>query len=318
MTVSDRAFHALAQAEPEVVMAALRALIPRLAAGAVPLRPADLSPTRLDALAPPKDADWIARVGETQLVHLECQGYQEAAFLLRLFRYHLTLALLHPERTVTTVALWLIAPSRAQRRKRFTHRKITVELEHLVLGEVDARVLLANPMTACFAAGARAVEMSDEALCARVAAALVENNASWYQRHMAVITAATQRRLQALTEAMARADAPPVIIEDTFFLAMDEGEKIGIEKGKQIGIETGEKIGATKAAAEALLRVLTARGLAVTEAERARVLACADLATLEGWITRAVTLPTVAEVLRETPVTERATSPRKHARRPRP
>lgn len=302
MTVSDRAFHALAQAEPEVVMAALRALIPRLAAGAVPLRPADLSPTRLDALAPPKDADWIARVGETQLVHLECQGYQEAAFLLRLFRYHLTLALLHTERTVTTVALWLIAPSRAQRRKRFTHRKITVELEHLVLGEVDARVLLANPMTACFAAGARAVEMSDEALCARVAAALVENNASWYQRHMAVITAATQRRLQALTEAMARADAPPVIIEDTFFLAMEEGEKIG----------------ATKAAAEALLRVLTARGLAVTEAERARVLACADLATLEGWITRAVTLPTVAEVLRETPVTERATSPRKHARRPRP
>jgi len=182
MTVSDRAFHALAQAEPEVVMAALRALIPRLAAGA------------------------------------------------------------------------------------------------------------------------RAVEMSDEALCARVAAALIENNASWYQRHMAVITAATQRRLQALTEAMARADAPPVIIEDTFFLAMEEGEKIG----------------ATKAAAEALLRVLAARGLAVTEAERARVLACADLAKLEGWITRAVTLPTVAEVLRETPATGRATSPRKHARRPRP
>lgn len=169
-------------------------------------------------------------------------------------------------------------------------------------------MLLANPMTACFAAGARAGDMSDEELCERVVAALVENNASWYRTHMAVITAATQRRLQALTEAMARADAPPVIIEDTFFLAMDEGEKIGIEKG--------EKIGAAKAATDALLRVLAARGLAVTDPQRARVLACSDVATLEGWITRAVTLPTTEEVLREPLAAATATPPRKRTRRP--
>ena len=39
----------------------------------------------------------------------------------------------------------------------------------------------------------------------------------------------------------------------------------------------------------------------MTDAQRARVLACSDVATLEGWITRAVTLPTTEEVLREHP-----------------
>lgn len=117
---------------------------------------------------------------------------------------------------------------------------------------------------------------------------------------MAAISAPTQWHLQALAKALARPDAPPVVIEDTYFLAMDEGEKVG----------------AVKASAKAVLAVLTARGLEVTEAQRAKVIACADLATLEGWIKRAVTLPTTEEVLREPLAAATVTPPRKRTRRP--
>lgn len=111
---------------------------------------------------------------------------------------------------------------------------------------------------------------------------LVERHASWYHSHVAAISAPTRWHLQALANALARPDAPPLIIEDTCFLVMDEGEKAGREKGKKEGCEEGLRVGAANAAAEALLRVLAARGLAVTEAERPRVLTCGDLATLEG------------------------------------
>ncbi|MFO0602703.1 MAG: hypothetical protein U0324_05985 [Polyangiales bacterium] len=213
MTASDRAFRALAQAEPDVMMAALRALVPRLAVDVSPVRPEDLSPTRLDALAPAQDVDWVARSGARSVVHLECQGYRDPRFMTRLFRYHLALALLHPRRAVHTIALWLRRPRRSQRARRITRQRITVEVEHVVLGELDARALLADPRTAWLAAGADAGDMSDEELCARVVAALVDNNASWYQRHMAAVTAQMKKRMKPFEDAMARAnlraDSPP-------------------------------------------------------------------------------------------------------------
>lgn len=116
MALSDRAFHALAQHEPAVVLAALRVLCPAAVADATSLRPDDLSPTRLDALAPPMDADWVALAGARGLLHLECQGYRDASFDDRLFRYHLTLLLRHPERRVRTIALWMFPPAKVRRR----------------------------------------------------------------------------------------------------------------------------------------------------------------------------------------------------------
>jgi len=300
MTQSDRAFRALAHSEPEVVMATLRVLAPGLVAHATPLREEDLLPTRLDALAPALDADWIAAVGLTAILHLECQGYRDAGFLTRLLRYHLLLTIRHPTRTVTTVALWLFPPSKAQSRRRIRRGDLTLRVTHLVLAHFDAEVLLASPRTACFAAGADAGAMSDEALCERVVAALAAGGASWYQRHMAVITAATKGRYETMTQAMERANMEPVIIEDFVTFGMERGEKIGRAEGKKIGRAEGKKIGRAEGKAvgrvEALLRVLAARGVALTEAQRAAVQACSELATLDRWITRAAICATAEEI----------------------
>lgn len=51
--------------------------------------------------------------------------------------------------------------------------------------------------------------------------------------------------------------------------------------------------------AEALLTVLATRGLPLSEAQRARILACADAATLDRWLASATTGATAGEVLGE-------------------
>ncbi len=48
---------------------------------------------------------------------------------------------------------------------------------------------------------------------------------------------------------------------------------------------------------EALLQILAVRGLAVSDADRARILACADPTQLDRWIERAVRASSVADVL---------------------
>ena len=45
------------------------------------------------------------------------------------------------------------------------------------------------------------------------------------------------------------------------------------------------------------LAVLTARGIAVPESARERIVGCSDLAQLDQWLTRAVTARSVAEVV---------------------
>lgn len=57
--------------------------------------------------------------------------------------------------------------------------------------------------------------------------------------------------------------------------------------------------GKAEGKAEALIAILEARGLALDDASRARILACTDTDTLNRWITRAATTPTLAAVLAE-------------------
>lgn len=59
----------------------------------------------------------------------------------------------------------------------------------------------------------------------------------------------------------------------------------------------GEIRGEIKGRQEALFAVLGARGLAVSEAERAQILAAQELGELDQWIVRAATAGAVAEVL---------------------
>lgn len=57
--------------------------------------------------------------------------------------------------------------------------------------------------------------------------------------------------------------------------------------------------GKAEGTSAAILRVLEARGLVPSEAERRRVTATTELALLETWLARAVTAPTVAAVFAE-------------------
>ncbi len=100
----------------------------------------------------------------------------------------------------------------------------------IVLPQVAAEVLLADPATACFAPLGRTTD--DEAtLCRRVVAALKAGGASYLQRHMAAIAAALAGRYDALVTAMNDAQFEPVIIEDLVKFGEDRGEARGEARG---------------------------------------------------------------------------------------
>jgi hypothetical protein len=69
----------------------------------------------------------------------------------------------------------------------------------------------------------------------------------------------------------------------------DEGEAQGEAKGEARGEARGK--------ASALLQILAARGLEVSDEARAQVLACQDLPRLDAWLARALTATSVAEVI---------------------
>jgi predicted transposase/invertase (TIGR01784 family) len=68
------------------------------------------------------------------------------------------------------------------------------------------------------------------------------------------------------------------------------------ERWKQEGEARGEARGEAKGKAEAILAVLAARGIDVSEDWRGQVLACPDVATLNRWLERAVTAASTAEI----------------------
>jgi hypothetical protein len=54
-----------------------------------------------------------------------------------------------------------------------------------------------------------------------------------------------------------------------------------------------------KGEAKALLRIIEKRGLALTEAQRNQIMACKDIATLDGWTDRVLAVTSVDELLSE-------------------
>ena len=67
--------------------------------------------------------------------------------------------------------------------------------------------------------------------------------------------------------------------------------------GRQEGRVEGRVEGRLEGEARALLRMLEARGLAVTDAQRARILACDDLGVLDRWVAAVLTAGSVDELL---------------------
>ena len=76
----------------------------------------------------------------------------------------------------------------------------------------------------------------------------------------------------------------PVIIEDF------------VKIGEDLGREAGRAEGKAEGKAEGVLAVLEARGLAVPDDVRRRVLGCVDVAKLDAWIRRAAVVSSAAEL----------------------
>jgi hypothetical protein len=74
-----------------------------------------------------------------------------------------------------------------------------------------------------------------------------------------------------------------------------KGETAGFAKGETAGFAKGE----TAAKAAAVLAILSARKLTVSDETRARIEACADGAILDRWITRAAMAASSEEIFAE-------------------
>jgi predicted transposase YdaD len=72
------------------------------------------------------------------------------------------------------------------------------------------------------------------------------------------------------------------------------------QRGKAEGEAKGKAEGKAEGEAKALLAVLTARGLRVSDELRARILAAAEVSQLEAWIVRAATAASIDEVFATT------------------
>jgi predicted transposase YdaD len=76
-----------------------------------------------------------------------------------------------------------------------------------------------------------------------------------------------------------------------------QGLARGREEGREEGLKQGLAQGRLHGRAEAVLRLLTARGLHVDPAARQRILSCSDVTTLDRWLDRALHATSLSEVL---------------------
>jgi flagellar biosynthesis/type III secretory pathway protein FliH len=76
----------------------------------------------------------------------------------------------------------------------------------------------------------------------------------------------------------------------------EQGRAEGKEQGRAEGKEQGRAEGEAKAKAEMLLRGLTQRGLAVSEAHQRQILDCGDQAALDRWWDRALAITSIEQL----------------------
>jgi hypothetical protein len=90
----------------------------------------------------------------------------------------------------------------------------------------------------------------------------------------------------------------------------DSATRQKIHKARAEGEAKGEAKSARQTKREAILAVLQARGLSVSDRQRARIAACTNVATLDAWLRRAATAPSTTAVFSQRPLrnTPRASS----------
>ena len=76
-----------------------------------------------------------------------------------------------------------------------------------------------------------------------------------------------------------------------------DGREVGLRDGREAGLRDGREAGLEEGARASLLRVLSRRGLSLSDAQRQRVQACGDLEVLHAWLDRAVDAATADAVL---------------------
>src|SRR5947199_1913451 len=81
--------------------------------------------------------------------------------------------------------------------------------------------------------------------------------------------------------------------------ARSEGKREGKSEGKREGRSEGRVEGRAEGVAESILKVLEARGIAISEAQRQEILDCRDLAQLDRWLARAVLASSIEEITAE-------------------
>jgi hypothetical protein len=89
----------------------------------------------------------------------------------------------------------------------------------------------------------------------------------------------------------------PKYFSETLRRAWEQDVAAGKAEGEAKGKAEGKAEGEAKGKAEALLRILAQRRLSVSEDQRRRILACTDLATLDGWLDRALLTTSVDDLL---------------------
>jgi hypothetical protein len=140
-----------------------------------------------------------------------------------------------------------------------------------------------SPYLTVFAASMGGIDMASEPGARRVLDAMAGPG----------VTSADRLRMTAIILRIA-SDAARQLLEA--MMTTSEYEKTFIEKIHDQGIAEGEVKGEAKGKAEAVLRLLDARGLAASEEQRQRVTSSSDPAQLDLWFDRAVTARTAAEV----------------------
>jgi len=296
MAYTDRAFRALAQERPDLVLALLRAAGVEIAQRAdVDVVPEEVDDSQLVRPATPA-TDLVARLGADALLHVECQGYRDPDFADRVLRYHLTFVLRYPARRVHTVALWVIRPQARQRAGEIERHGVRLQVTSLVLREIPAELLLSDARTVCFAAGADAGGRSDDQLCDAIVQRLQAAGAGQREFDIAAVLAATMGRYGAMVSAMQRAKVETVILEDLVHFGEDRGFERGVQEGREQGREQGEQQARSLLLAT-LLDILGARALQPTPAQRERIDQERSVEVMRRWCQRACMASSVEEML---------------------
>lgn len=252
--------------------------------------------------------------GKRRLEHTEWQLEWQGDLPLRLFEYHVLLALAVASETKAETppppirsTLVLLSgrekpwPAKGEyrtspARSPFTGVVFRIDAVYQrTVAELEARK---SPLWLMFAP--LAVDADARAM-RRIVATLRKNRTPREFEELAValtVMADADRRRRGLRTAIL-----PLLKEELVMASwvyeqgMAAGEAKGKARGEALGKALGEALGKANGKADSLLRVLDARGLSVPDEVRARILACSDTDQLDAWLGRALVAARVEEIL---------------------